>query len=143
MARVSRSTIYAKIKSGELSASEGKLDTSELIRVFGTIHDDSTRPDTPVQSDAEIISALRAESSKAHTRLALRLKQLDGLEKEKAAIERERDVWQLMAETSIEEKKRITYQRSEAAKEKVTVTQLLYTSGVCLLIGVGLAMLTR
>jgi hypothetical protein len=35
-AKVSRSTIYAKIASGELSkTSEGLIDTAELLRVFG------------------------------------------------------------------------------------------------------------
>jgi septal ring factor EnvC (AmiA/AmiB activator) len=37
MVKVSRTTIYEKIKSGELSKSEnGKIDTSELLRVFGS-----------------------------------------------------------------------------------------------------------
>lgn len=37
MVKVSRTTIYDKIKSGELSKSEsGKIDTSELLRVFGS-----------------------------------------------------------------------------------------------------------
>jgi hypothetical protein len=34
--KVARSTIYAKIKSGELSkTADNKIDTSELLRVFG------------------------------------------------------------------------------------------------------------
>jgi hypothetical protein len=38
--KVSRSTIYAKIASGELSKSvNGMLDTSELLRVFGSPKD--------------------------------------------------------------------------------------------------------
>lgn len=36
-AHVARSTIYAKLESGELSkTSSGKLDTAELLRVFGS-----------------------------------------------------------------------------------------------------------
>jgi hypothetical protein len=35
-AKVSRSTVYAKIASGELSkTSEGLIDTAELLRIFG------------------------------------------------------------------------------------------------------------
>ena len=37
MVKVSRTTIYDKLKSGELSKSaSGKIDTSELLRVFGS-----------------------------------------------------------------------------------------------------------
>lgn len=35
-AGVSRTTIYEKIKDGELSRVNGKIDTAELLRVFGT-----------------------------------------------------------------------------------------------------------
>ena len=143
LARVSRSTIYAKINSGQLSSSGGKLDTSELIRVFGEIHDDSTKSDTPLQSDAEIISDLQAKSLKVHNQLGIRIAQLNGLAKEKAAIEKERNAWQLMAETGIENVKLITHQKNEASKANITPTQLLYTGGVALLIGFGLAMLTK
>ena len=39
LARVSRGTIYNKIESGELSKGPDGIDTSELLRVFGTLHD--------------------------------------------------------------------------------------------------------
>jgi len=42
LARVSRGTIYNKIESGELSKSPDGIDTTELLRVFGTLHDVST-----------------------------------------------------------------------------------------------------
>jgi len=38
-AGVSRSTIYAKVKTGELTRSAGgEIDTAELLRVFGELH---------------------------------------------------------------------------------------------------------
>lgn len=39
LARVSRGTIYNKIESGELTKGPEGIDTSELLRVFGTLHD--------------------------------------------------------------------------------------------------------
>lgn len=42
LARVSRGTIYNKIDSGELSKTSDGIDTTELLRVFGTLHDAST-----------------------------------------------------------------------------------------------------
>ena len=39
LARVSRGTIYNKIEAGELSKGPEGIDTSELLRVFGTLHD--------------------------------------------------------------------------------------------------------
>jgi hypothetical protein len=50
-AKVARSTVYLKLSSGELSkSSDGLIDTSELLRVFGSPNDrDKTRKKT--QSD--------------------------------------------------------------------------------------------
>lgn len=38
LAGVSRTTIHRYINDGKLSASDGKVDTSELLRVFGSIN---------------------------------------------------------------------------------------------------------
>jgi hypothetical protein len=56
MVKVSRTTIYEKIKSGELSKSaNGKIDTSELLRVFGSPADRRTR-----QEEKEHIEHLKS-----------------------------------------------------------------------------------
>lgn len=39
LARVSRGTIDNKIESGELFKGPEGIDTTELLRVFGTLHD--------------------------------------------------------------------------------------------------------
>lgn len=58
-----RSTIYDKIKSGELSRnSGGKIDTTELLRVFGELKGHSAEPEAPApiqnqQVDIDLIAA--------------------------------------------------------------------------------------
>ena len=52
LAGVTRQTIHRKVKSGDLSAIRGKIDTSELIRVFGSISDGTVTP--KLQPDAAI-----------------------------------------------------------------------------------------
>jgi predicted nucleic acid-binding Zn-ribbon protein len=51
-AKVSRTTIYAKISSGKLSKSDNNLiDTSELLRVFGNSNDrDKTQKQTQLDT---------------------------------------------------------------------------------------------
>lgn len=51
-AGVSRTTIYEKLNSGELSRQDGKIDTSELLRVFGELKGagDSTDSEQTVSS---------------------------------------------------------------------------------------------
>lgn len=56
LARVSRGTIYNKIESGELSKGPEGIDTAELLRVFGTLHDvsnDDNRAVTDSVSDGK------------------------------------------------------------------------------------------
>lgn len=51
LARVSRGTIYNKIENGELSKGPDGIDTTELLRVFGTLHDVSTDVKSSKQND--------------------------------------------------------------------------------------------
>jgi hypothetical protein len=46
----SRTTVHRKLKAGELSISNGLVDTSELIRVFGQLISQSEQKGTPVHS---------------------------------------------------------------------------------------------
>ena len=55
MAKISRTTVYEKIKSGELSRNpNGKIDSSEVLRVFGNPNDRHTR-----QEEIEHIELLK------------------------------------------------------------------------------------
>lgn len=59
LARVSRGTIYNKIESGELSKGPEGIDTAELLRVFGTLHD--------VSNDDKSASGDNVSDAKAKT----------------------------------------------------------------------------
>jgi septal ring factor EnvC (AmiA/AmiB activator) len=56
MVKVSRTTIYEKLKSGELAkCASGKIETSELLRVFGSPADRRTK-----QEEKEHIEQLKS-----------------------------------------------------------------------------------
>ena len=62
MAKISRTTLYEKIKSGELSRnSNGKVDSSEVLRVFGNPSDRRTR-----QEENEHIEQLKNTLNTEH-----------------------------------------------------------------------------
>ena len=62
MAKISRTTIYEKIKIGELSRnSNGKVDSSEVLRVFGNPSDRHTR-----QEENEHIEQLKNTLNTEH-----------------------------------------------------------------------------
>jgi predicted nuclease with TOPRIM domain len=103
LAGVSRTTIHAKIKSGKLSqTSSKKIDTSELIRVFGSIEDSDpleNRPE-PVQvnnQDGEI-EYLKKRITDLETMNA-------ELRQERERIRDEKDRLQTQVETMIEQHK--------------------------------------
>jgi alpha-mannosidase len=62
MVKVSRTTIYEKLKSGELSKSaNGKVEVSELLRVFGNPTERRTK-----QEEKEQIEQLKSELDTEH-----------------------------------------------------------------------------
>jgi len=72
LARVSRGTIYNKIESGELSKGPEGIDTTELLRVFGTLHDVSTdvktSKKTNVSDDSSALSGVMARQNDDFTK---------------------------------------------------------------------------
>lgn len=77
-AGVDRSTIYRKIKAGELSvvldaAGEERIDTAELLRVFkvlvgASVASDNTQPHPATPSDAELVALLKDQLKAAGER---------------------------------------------------------------------------
>lgn len=77
-AGVDRTTIYRKIKSGELSvvldaAGEERIDTSELLRVFKALRGDAfagnaAMPHPATSNDAELVALLKDQLRAAEER---------------------------------------------------------------------------
>jgi len=103
LAGVTRQTIHRKVKSGELSATGGKIDTSELIRVFGSINDGTVTP--TLQPDAAVQTTLQARVDGLESQLAVTREQL-------ADTSKDRDEWRDIAKEATSNVKLITDQRS-------------------------------
>lgn len=108
LAGVTRQTIHRKIKSGDLSASGGQIDTSELLRVFGTLQrpldindkDSGNKPWTTTPDPAvEVLARVDA----LETQLAVTREQL-------ADTARDRDEWREIAKEATSNVKLITNQ---------------------------------
>ncbi len=60
LASVSRTTIHRYVKNGKLSANNGEIETSELIRVFGDISETPATPVQPVTSEHDVTPPVTA-----------------------------------------------------------------------------------
>jgi hypothetical protein len=105
LAGVTRQTIHRKVKSGDLSAIRGKIDTSELIRVFGSISDGTVTP--KLQPDAAVQTTLQARVDGLESQLAVTREQL-------ADTSKDRDEWRDIAKEATSNVKLITNQGGTA-----------------------------
>jgi hypothetical protein len=133
LAGVTRQTIHRRVKSGDLSATGGEIDTSELLRVFGTLQrplditdEDSgnkpwaTRPDPAV----EVLARVDALESQ----LAVTREQLSD-------TARDRDEWREIAKEATSNVKLITNQGGTAKSND----NMIIFIGVAFIVGLGLA----
>ena len=124
LAGVTRQTIHRKVKSGELSATGGKIDTSELIRVFGSINDGTVTP--KLQPDAAVQTTLQARVDGLESQLAVTREQL-------ADTSKDRDEWRDIAKEATSNVKLITDQRSTPRNND----NMMIFIGLAFLIGIG------
>jgi len=133
LAGVTRQTIHRKVKSGDLSAIGGEIDTSELLRVFGTLQrpldiadQDSgnkawaTKPDPAV----EVLARVDALESQ----LAVTREQL-------ADTSKDRDEWREIAKEATSNVKLITNQGSVP---KSNDNMMIFVA-VAFVVGIGVA----
>jgi hypothetical protein len=133
LAGVTRQTIHRKVKSGDLSAIGGEIDTSELLRVFGTLQrpldiadQDSgnkawaTKPDPAV----EVLARVDALESQ----LAVTREQL-------ADTSKDRDEWREIAKEATSNVKLITNQGGTA---KSNDNMMIFVA-VAFVVGIGVA----
>lgn len=125
---VTRQTIHRKVKAGELSATGGEIDTSELIRVFGAISD-GTQPVTGTsQPDSAVQTTLQARVDGLESQLAVTREQL-------ADTSKDRDEWREIAKEATSNVKLITNQGSTAKSND----NMIIFIGVAFIVGLGLA----
>jgi len=136
MAGVSRQTIHRKIASGELSATDGQIDTSELIRVFGDIKN----PDDVSQDESQPVSKPSQRNSNVQVQLQARI---DTLETELAVTREQlrdtvtdRDEWREMAKSANENVKLLTDQSGKGGdtNNNVILIAIAALIGVVLLV---------
>ena len=132
LAGVSRQTIHRKIASGELSATDGQIDTSELIRVFGSIRDESDAPQPvskPSQRNSNVQVQLQARIDTLETELAVTREQL----RDTAT---DRDEWREMAKSANENVKLLTDQSGKGSdtNNNVILIAIAALIGVVLLV---------
>jgi hypothetical protein len=133
LAGVTRQTIHRRVKSGDLSATGGEIDTSELLRVFGTLQrpldvtdEDSgnktwaNRPDPAV----EVLARVDALESQ----LAVTREQLSDTAKD-------RDEWREIAKEATSNVKLITNQGGTAKSND----NMIIFIAVAFILGLGLA----
>ena len=119
LAGVTRQTIHRKVKAGRLSASGGMIDTSELIRVFGSISDGELKPDAATQS------TLQARVDILESQLAVTREQLSD-------ASTDRDEWRGIAKEATSNVKLITDQRTPSSNNNTMIF-----IGLAFLVGIG------
>jgi hypothetical protein len=132
LAGVSRQTIHRKIASGELSATDGQIDTSELIRVFGSISEESDASQAvsrPSQGNSNVQVQLQARIDTLETELAVTREQL----RDTAT---DRDEWREMAKSANENVKLLTDQSGKGGdtNNNVILIAIAALIGVVLLV---------
>ena len=136
LAGVSRQTIHRKVSQGELSATDGMIDTSELIRVFGEIRDaDSVTDDAsqpvkrPSRGNSNVQVQLQARVDTLETQLAVTREQL----RDTAT---DRDEWREMAKSANENVKLLTNQsgKGSGSNGNLVLVVIAAVIGVVLLV---------
>lgn len=124
LARVSRGTIYNKIESGELSKGPDGIDTSELLRVFGTLHDVST-DDNPAGADTVSDGKSKTTAVMARQNDEITQKLLEQLEE--AASEKEwlREMLEKKESQIADKQRRLDEEIERHADERKTWSQQL------------------
>lgn len=129
LAGISRQQLYdGYIRSGKISVERDnpkkpKIDTAEIIRVFGTLQDDRRRADTTLQditpAKAEVYSSdlnetvreLTTRVSTLELEKAVMNKEVELLRDQNAELKKDRDEWRNQAQTLL-----LTAAREETQK---------------------------
>ena len=94
LASVSRTTIHRYVKNGKLSANNGVIETSELIRVFGDISETPATPVQPVTSEHDVTPPVTPPETAG---LTSKVRDLENLLSE---MKEDRDTWRDQAQSN-------------------------------------------
>ena len=97
LASVSRTTIHRYVKNGKLSANNGEIETSELIRVFGDISETPATPATPVQPVTSEHDVTPPVTPPETAGLTSKVRDLENLLSE---MKEDRDTWRDQAQSN-------------------------------------------
>lgn len=92
LAGCSRTTIHRYINDGKLSESDGKIDTSELLRVFGVISEQDSTPSSERSSGQHVTPQSTPQSDPLLQQL------LAEKDKRIEEVAKDRDHWRDLAE---------------------------------------------
>jgi len=124
LARVSRGTIYNKIESGELSKGPEGIDTTELLRVFGTLHDMSNDVKTS-KSDNVSNGSSKTDAVMARQNDEITQKLLEQLEEAAGEKEWLREMLEKKEKQLADQQLRFDEQGDKHTEERKTWTQQL------------------
>ena len=131
---MNRQSIYKRINKGDLSKnSDGKIDLSEAIRVFGEPssknRDVTTLQSTAVQKETEVdmlkqqVDMLKKQLELAHDREIFQREQLEAKDHQIEAIQRLLEAPKSPISTSVDSKPTEVEQRTEDKEEVIAMPQ--------------------
>lgn len=136
LAGVSRTTIHRYINDGKLSASDGKVDTSELLRVFGSINAPaSEQSGTGVTLNTNEQHVTPEVQGVLHSQISM-------LEGQIQDLRQDRDNWRNKADELVEllrseqeNTKLLTHQKPASSNKAESVALLLVAAAAVVIVG--------
>ncbi len=120
LAGVSRTTIHRYAKEGKLSMSGDKVDTSELLRVFGSINESpSEHPATPVQVNTNGQRVTEDVQGVLQYKVTFLEAQIDDIRKERDSWRSKADQLTDLLKAEQENTRLLTHQAPQKVDEKL------------------------
>lgn len=140
LAGVSRTTIHRYAKDGKLSMTGDKVDTSELIRVFGQI---SEQVGTPVTMDRSEQRVTGGGQGDVQGLTSVLLSQIEDIKKDRDHWRHKADELVELLKSEQENTKLLTHQRPNGEKTKTVEIVAVAILGVLFLVAMGFLMTSQ
>lgn len=140
LAGVSRTTIHRYAKDGKLSMSGDKVDTSELLRVFGEISEQSATPVTMDRNGQRVTGGGQGDVQGVNSLL---LSQIEDIKKDRDHWRNKADELVELLKLEQENTKLLTHQSKGGEKTKTAEVVAVAILGVIFLIAMGFVMTSQ